>query len=95
MITPDQWIIPFNIINGLTRTPMQPSTNEDLDKLPPVIITSDDKWDPTVLDHLIDIDNDIYHPAMNAMIDAEEFVSLDDCTSVTGTYLQYDSYGPD
>ena len=46
MVTPAQWIIPFNIINILTRMPMQPSMNEDLDKLPHVIITSDDIWNP-------------------------------------------------
>ena len=40
---------------------MQPSMDEDLDKLPHVIITSDDIWDHTVLDHTIDIENDTYH----------------------------------
>ena len=35
---------------------MQASMDEDLDKLPHVIITSDHIWDPTVLDHLIDIE---------------------------------------
>ena len=39
--------------------PIQPSMDEDLDQLPHVIITSDDIWDPTVLDHLIDIENAI------------------------------------
>ena len=38
MITPDWWIIPYNIVNGLTMMPMQPSTDEDLDKLPHVIL---------------------------------------------------------
>ena len=61
MVTPDQWIIPFNIVNGLTRMPMQPSTDADPDTLPHVIITSDDTFDP-VLDHSIDIENDMYHP---------------------------------
>ena len=42
MVTPHQWIIPFNNINGLTRMSMQPSTDEDLDNLPHVIVTSDD-----------------------------------------------------
>ena len=28
------------------------------------------------------------------MIDEEEFVSFDECTTVTWTYLHYDSYGP-
>ena len=49
MVTPDQWIIPFNIINGSTDMPMHPSTDE-----PHVIVTSDDIWDPTILDHSID-----------------------------------------
>ena len=52
-VTPDWWIIPFNIVNDITRMPMQPSANKDLDKLPHVIKTSDDIWDPTVLPRLL------------------------------------------
>ena len=33
MITPNGWIIPFNIVSSSTRMPKQPSTDEDLDKL--------------------------------------------------------------
>ena len=69
MTTPNWRIIPFNIINGSTKMPIHPSADEDLDNLPHVIVTSDDIWDPTILDHLIDIENDIYHPAMDPMID--------------------------
>ena len=47
--------------------PMQPSTDDNLDKLPHVITTSD-TWDPTVLDHSFDLENDIYHPAMDSNI---------------------------
>ena len=32
MVTPDGWIIPIIILNGLTRLPMQPCTDEDLEK---------------------------------------------------------------
>ena len=49
MVTPNQWIIPFNSINGLTIMPMHPSTDDNLDQHPHVIITSDDIWDPAVL----------------------------------------------
>ena len=94
MITSDQWIIPFNIINGLTRMPMHASMDEDLDHLPHVIVTSDDIWDPTVLDHLIDIENDIYNPTIDSNIDDEDFTSFDECTSATGSYLHHDYYGP-
>ena len=40
---------------------MQPSMDEDLDKLPHVIITSDNICNHTVLDHSIHIEDDIYH----------------------------------
>ena len=56
MITPSLLITPSNIVNSLTRMHMQPFTDEDLDKLPPVIIASDDIKDPKVLDRLIDIE---------------------------------------
>ena len=42
MVAPHWWIISFKIVNGLTKMPMQPSTNEDHNKLPHVIITSND-----------------------------------------------------
>ena len=68
MVTPNQWIIPVNIINGLTRTPTQPSMDEYLDKPPHVFVTSNDIWDPTILDCSIDIENDTYHPAKDPMM---------------------------
>ena len=74
---------------------MQASMDEDLYKLPHVIITSDDIWDPTVLDHLIDIENDIYHLGMDSNIDEEDFTSFDKHKSVTGSYLHHDRYSPD
>ena len=94
MVTPDWWIIPFNIINGLTRMAMHPSVDEDLDHLPHVIITSDDIWDPTVLDHSINIENDTYHPTMDSIIDEEAFIFFNECTSVTRSYLHHNDYGP-
>ena len=62
MVTLNQWIIPFNIVNQLTRMPMHPFMDEDLDKLPHAIVTGDDIWGPTILDHLIDIEHDTYPP---------------------------------
>ena len=94
MVTANQLIIPFNIINGLTRMPIQPSMDEDLDQLSHVIITSDAIWDATVLDHSIDIENDIYHPAMDSNINDEDCTSFDEHTSKTGSYLHHDDYDP-
>ena len=38
---------------------MQPSTDEDLDQLAHVISTSNDIWDPAVLDYSIGVENDV------------------------------------
>ena len=47
---------------------------------------------PIVLGHLIDIENDIYHPTKDSNIDDEDFTSLDEHTSMTGSYLHHDDY---
>ena len=74
---------------------MQPSMDDNLDKLPHVILLMiTDIWDPTVLDHSIDIKNDTYHPNMDSNIDEEDNTSFDECTSMTGTYLHHDQYSP-
>ena len=95
MVTPNQSIIPFNIVNGLTRMPMCPLMDDNLENLPHVVITSDDIWDPTILDNSIGPSNHTYHPPMDLHIDEDEFTSLDDCPSVTGNYLHHNDYGPD
>ena len=48
--------------------PLHPTTDEEVDYLPHVIITNDDSWDPTILDLFIDIENDTYHPTMDSNI---------------------------
>ena len=50
--------------------------------------------DPTILDHLIDIENDTYHPTMNSMIDEEDYTSFDEYTSMTRTIYIMIVYGP-
>ena len=62
--------------------PMHPPMDENLHCRPHVFITSDDYWDPTALDHSIDIENDIYHPTMDSKIDDEYFTSFDVHTSI-------------
>jgi hypothetical protein len=46
-------IIPINIVNGLPYLPMQPPTDEEVENLPSIIMTSGDDWDQTVLDNKI------------------------------------------
>ena len=67
---------------------MNPSTDEDLDHLPHVIIISDvnDIWSPSVLDHSIDIENDIYHLAMDSNISEDGFASFGRTSSLIALF---------
>ncbi len=49
--TPDGYVIPLNIVNGLARIDMRPFTDHEWDSLPHVFLTSELDWDPSVLDH--------------------------------------------
>jgi hypothetical protein len=49
--TLDGYIIPLCIKDGLARLQIRPYTNHEWDTLPHVILTSELEWDPSVLDH--------------------------------------------
>jgi hypothetical protein len=51
IITPEGYIIPLNIVDGLLCMKMTKSTQEDR-KLPHIILSSDMEWDPRYLDHI-------------------------------------------
>jgi hypothetical protein len=50
--TLDGYIIPLSIQYGLTNLNIRPYTDQELDTLPHVILTSELEWDPSVLDHI-------------------------------------------
>ena len=52
--TLDGYIHPINIVSGLPYVTMRPYTNDEWDTLPHVIWTSDNDWDPSILDHNLD-----------------------------------------
>ena len=52
--TNDGYVIPINICSGLPYIKMQPYTDQEWEVLPHVVLTSDDTWDPAVLDHDMD-----------------------------------------
>ena len=58
--TIDGYVIPINIKSGLPYISMRPFTDNEWDTLPHVILTSDIDWDPSVLDHSVEDDNDWY-----------------------------------
>ena len=49
IITPEGYIIPLDIVDGLPYMKMTKTTQEDR-KLPHIILTSDMEWDPRCLD---------------------------------------------
>ena len=55
--TLEGYVIPLQIREGLAHFHMTPPTDDDLDTYPHVILTSDNDWDPTLLDNEIDIEN--------------------------------------
>ena len=49
--TPDGYVMPLELKNGLPFLDIRPYTDEEFDQLPHVVLTSDAEWDPRVLDY--------------------------------------------
>jgi hypothetical protein len=58
--TPDGYVFPLSIRDGLPYLAMRPYTDEEFDSLPHVVLTGDSNWDPRILDLDIDDDDDWY-----------------------------------
>ncbi|CAJ1931596.1 unnamed protein product [Cylindrotheca closterium] len=56
LTTPDGFVLPLDISNGLPYLRMRPPTECELSNpnIPHVVLTYDTDWDPCVLDHLVD-----------------------------------------
>ncbi|KAG7350835.1 hypothetical protein IV203_010195 [Nitzschia inconspicua] len=48
--TADGYTIPIAMVHGLPRIRMRPPTDKEFDTLPHIVLTSDNTWDPSVLD---------------------------------------------
>ena len=53
IVTPDGYVHPLDIKNGLPYVPMRPYTDDEWETLPHVVWTSDMEWDPSILDSTI------------------------------------------
>jgi hypothetical protein len=65
--TNDGYAIPINIKEGLPYVQIRPYMDAERDTLPHVILTSDMDWDPTILDHTLD-DDDEWFDAISDLI---------------------------
>ena len=50
IVTPDGYVIPLSIRNGLPYMDMRYPTDEDMEKYPHVYFTEDTDWNPATLD---------------------------------------------
>ena len=54
IVTPDGYVIPLNIKNGLAYMDMSKPTDQEFSSLPHVVLTSDSNCDPKLLDSEFD-----------------------------------------
>ena len=60
LITPNRYIIPIDINQGLAHIWMRPPTDEELETLPHEFLTGDKDWDPSIFDHIESEDSQWY-----------------------------------
>ena len=81
--TKNGYIIPISVSNGLPYISMRPPTDKEMEALPHEIMTSPSAWDPSILDHEFDSDDEDF---FNALEDSD--VTLHDHVDEFGIYRQ-------
>ena len=89
ILTPDGYVIPLHIRDGLAYMDMHPPSDDEYSSLPHVFMTSDVPWDPTSLDNEFD-DADINCPMPDdfAFIDPR----INDYGEIMPPLLDHDLY---
>jgi hypothetical protein len=89
--TPDGYIIPLDIVDGLAYMPMSKPTQEEMETLPHIILTSDMDWDPRCMDYShTGADGDLEDP-YDALIDEDDlFEHFDQRITLTGEIIHPD-----
>ena len=62
--TPDGYVHPIRIKDGLPYISLRPYTNTEWETLPHVVWTRDSDWDPTIFDHDVDEGGEEWYDAM-------------------------------
>ena len=50
LYTPEGYVVPMHVRNGLFYIDMQPPSDHDMLQYPHTFITADHEWDPSILD---------------------------------------------
>jgi hypothetical protein len=91
IVTPDGYIIPLDIVDGLAYMKMTKPTQEERDELPHIILTADMEWDPRSVDHSFTDENGEvteYHDALQD--DGHLFEHFDQRVTLTGEIIHPD-----
>ena len=51
LVTKDGYVIPLEMCNGLVYLDMHPPSDDEYHNLPHVVLTSDEEWNPSILDN--------------------------------------------
>ena len=52
---------------------MRPPVGDEIAQLPHTVLTSDDKWDPSVLDNEVSVDDDDWHDTIDGSDDYQRY----------------------
>ena len=81
--TADGYNFPLSIVNGLPYMQMRPFTTEEYERLPKVIMTSEEKWDPRTYDNYVNPNDSSYKVAKPQRLDLLPYDEYD----VKGDYI--------
>jgi hypothetical protein len=88
ILTPDGYIIPMDIVDGLPFVPMSKPTDEDREKLPWIHFTGDMDWEPGCMDHTFTAADGELEDSHGALIDEDDlFEHFDQRVSLTGEII--------
>ena len=84
--TLDGYFIPLNICQGLPYMTIRPYTDQEWETLPHVILTADLDWDPPILDHEQE-ENEEWFSAMEDLPDFTPYPFLDEYDNYKHTHI--------
>jgi hypothetical protein len=91
IITPEGYIIPLDVVDGLPYMPMSKPTEEDRTQLPHIILTDHLDWDPRCMDHTFTETDGEFSDPFGALIDVDRlFEHFDNRFPSTGEILRPD-----
>jgi hypothetical protein len=96
---PDGYVIPLSIRNGLPYIDMYPPSDLELESYPHVFFTSDDTWNPNVLDEeynindiIISEDDHIPSFGLTELTDYGEFTKRESSTHITARHSMIENF---